>query len=213
VQRNRLYPGLAAAGIGVAALFVTTGVSLVPTWLAVGPCLRDWTSPVSYRARTSPLATERFSLGGTTVQLCYGRPSMRGRRIFGTLVPYDSLWRLGANEPTRLYTSGPVTVAGILLEPGRYALYTIPHADGWTLYVSRSVLHWGNDISAAVRAREVGNAPVPIESLAVPVETLTVHARKTGGGSAAVTFEWETLRATVEVVSARAGTVTPPGMP
>jgi hypothetical protein len=202
-----------AVAAGIAAMFVTTGTALVPTWLAIGPCLRDWTSPVSYHTRASPLATERVTFGGTTVELCYGRPSRRGRQVFGGLVPYDSLWRMGANEPTRLYTNGPITVAGLLLQPGRYSLYALPHPDGWTLFVSRSVLHWGNDISPSVRAREVGSAQLPVEPLAVPVETLTVRSRKTGGGSAAVTFEWEIVRATMEVVSARAGTVTPPGMP
>ncbi len=105
----------------IAAFFagacVVTGVSLVPVQVAIGPCLADWTSPSSYRPRASPLATERFRVDGGTVEICYGRPSRRGRQVFGALVPFDSLWRLGANEPTRLYTDRPLRLGDLRLEP------------------------------------------------------------------------------------------------
>ena len=82
--------------------FVATGISLLPVSLALGPCLKDLTSPLSYRARVSPLGSVDLHAGAAMVRLCYGRPTMRGRTVFGGLVPYDSLWRMGANEPTRL---------------------------------------------------------------------------------------------------------------
>jgi hypothetical protein len=173
--------------------FVVTGISLVPASLALGPCLEDLTSPLSYRARLSPLGSVDLRTGATVVRVCYGRPAMRGRTVFGGLVPYDSLWRMGANEPTRLYSEGPITLAGIRLPAGRYSLYAIPHAEEWALFVSRSTRHWGNDISADVRRQEIGNARVPVERLAVPVEKLTVHADTAGGGPV-LRVEWETTR-------------------
>jgi hypothetical protein len=191
------------AGVVVAALgtVVVTGTSLIPASLWLAPCLRDWTSPSSWQRRASPLAGLRAPVGGGTILLCYGRPSMRGRRIFGGLVPFDSLWRTGANEPTRLSTDRAIALAGIPLAPGRYSIYSIPRPDSWEIFVSRSTLHWGNDISRAVRAEEVGHATVPVSALAAPVETLTVHS-EARGDSLLVAIDWETTRATLPIKAA-----------
>jgi hypothetical protein len=118
---------------------------------------------------------------------------MRGRPVFGHLVPFDSLWRMGANEPTRLYTDRAIRLAGISLGPGRYSLYSVPRPDAWEVFVSRSTLHWGNDISPTVRAAEVGHATVPVEALPIPVETLTVRA-DFEGDQMLLSLEWETTR-------------------
>ncbi|HXI19643.1 MAG TPA: DUF2911 domain-containing protein [Gemmatimonadales bacterium] len=185
-------------GAGLAILLVGTcavsGTSLLPPGVALGPCLKDWTSPTSYQRRASPLATVRGTVGPARVEVCYGRPSARGRTVFGKLVPYDSLWRAGANEPTRLYTDQTITLAGITLQPGRYSLYAIPRPDSWTVFVSRSVLHWGNDISPGVRAQEVGSARVPVEPLETPVETLTVTLQRD-----TLAFAWERTRVTLPI--------------
>ncbi|HXW96414.1 MAG TPA: DUF2911 domain-containing protein [Gemmatimonadales bacterium] len=197
MSRVRLGILAGAAIVAIAAVIATTGISLVPTSLALGPCLKDWTSGVSYRPRLSPLASADLTVGDDRIRLCYGRPVRHNRTIFGGVVPFDSLWRMGANEPTRLYTGRPITFAGIPLAAGRYSVYTIPHRDRWEIFVSRSTLHWGNDISSAVRAREVGQATVPVEQLATPVETLTVRTDSTG--TEAFTIEWETTRVSLPV--------------
>jgi hypothetical protein len=183
------------------AVFVVTGVSLVPVSVALGPCLRDLTSPSSYGTRASPLARVDARVGDGSVRVCYGRPSMHGRAIFGQLVPFDSLWRTGANEPTRLYTNRPIRLAGIPLAPGRYSLYSIPRPERWEVFVSRSILHWGNDLSRGVRAAEVGRTEVPAERLAVPVETLTIGTRPNGNG-AVLYLDWETTRISLPLEAA-----------
>jgi Protein of unknown function (DUF2911) len=194
-MRKKLIWTLIGVAVLLLGLFVTTGISLLPPSLVLGPCLKDFTSPLSYRPRVSPLASVSMRFGPPTreVRLCYGRPAARGRKIFGGLVPFDSLWRMGANEPTRLYVSGPVRLAGLALPAGRYSLYAIPHRDRWEIFASRSTLHWGNDISPAVRAREMGSISAPAESLAAPVETLTVTADTSGPGPALL-LEWERTR-------------------
>jgi hypothetical protein len=193
--------GLVVVIAALVGAFVATGVSLVPPSLLLGPCLRDWTSPVSYRPRASPLATVDARVGRTAVRLCYGRPSTRARKVFGGLVPFDSLWRMGANEPTRLSTSGPVTVAGLALPAGRYSLYAIPGVDHWEIFVSQSTQHWGNDISAAVRAREVGHVTVPVEQLTAPVETLTISV-DSSRATPALQVDWETTRISLPLTGA-----------
>jgi hypothetical protein len=196
---------IAAAGaalvLALVALVVVSGISLVPAGLLLGPCLPDWTSPNSYGRRASPLATVRWHAGSVSGELCYGRPSRRGRPVYGGLVPFDTLWRFGANEPTRLYLGGTVRLAGLRLGPGRYSLYVRPASGSWTLFASRSVLHWGNDISAAVRAREVGQAALKPEVLPEPVETLTVTAAATGD-TTWLRFDWETTRVALPIVPA-----------
>jgi hypothetical protein len=146
------------------------------------------------------MGTLRFRLGDAEALLCYGRPVRRDRTIFGGLVPWDSLWRLGANEPTRLSVSKAVTLAGIPLPAGRYSLYAAPGPEMWTVFVSRSTQHWGNDISAAVRAREIGQAVVPVEILPEPVESLTARIEDHGAGDrVALVFEWERTRVALEL--------------
>ena len=68
--------------------FIVTGISLVPTTVALGPCLKDYTSPNSYGVRASPLGSVSFAVDGHPVRVCYGRPSARERAVFGGLVRY-----------------------------------------------------------------------------------------------------------------------------
>lgn len=194
--RRTLLAGLIVAIL--LATFAVTGTSLVPASIALGPCLRDWTSPISYMKRASPLATVRFRVGRTDALLCYGRPSLRERQAFGALVPYDSLWRLGANEPTRFSVNRPIRLGSLPLEPGRYALYALPRPGHWMIFVTRSTQHWGNDLSPAVRSREVGSFDVPALELAEPMETLT--ATWLGADTAGtLSFAWERTAAEIPV--------------
>jgi hypothetical protein len=178
--------------LGVVAIFVTTGTSLIPTSLMLGPCLKDRTSAVSYHARVSPLATVDLTSGPVHLRFCYGRPSMKGRKVFGGLVPYGELWRTGANEPTRLYVDHAIQLGSLRVPAGRYSIYSKPTPEQWEVFVTRSVLHWGNDISESVRARELGSFTVPVTALAAPVETLTVSSAS--GDSASLILEWEQTR-------------------
>ena len=191
-----LLAGLAALLAGTCAV---SGTAFVPVQLALGPCLKDWTSPSSYKPRVSPLATLRAPLGDGAVELCYSRPVARGRQVFGGLVPYGAPWRLGANEPTRLYVNRPVQLGDVVLAPGRYSLYVTPDSAHWQFHVSRSVLHWGNDISAAVQAREVGRVTVPVEPLARPVDSFTIRPEPGPGDGLRLVFEWEQTRAALEL--------------
>jgi len=72
--------------------------------------------------RPSPLDSISVQLGGGTVKLCYGRPSARGRKVMGELVPFDQPWRLGANEATTIHLPFAAQLAGVRLEPGTYTL-------------------------------------------------------------------------------------------
>src|SRR5690606_2319783 len=83
--------------------------------------------------RPSPLALAQITRGdGTYVKVHYSSPRKRGRDILGGLVPFDSVWRLGANEATEMTTTGPIRFGGERLQAGTYSLFAIPRAESWT---------------------------------------------------------------------------------
>ncbi len=93
--------------------------------------------------RVSPNATVSQTIGVTDVEITYGRPSVRGRTIYGDLVPYDEIWRTGANEATTISFSSPVQVEGESLDAGTYSLFTVPGQDTWTIVFNEEPEQWG----------------------------------------------------------------------
>lgn len=93
--------------------------------------------------RVSPNATVSQTIGITDVGITYGRPSVRGRTIFGDLVPYNEVWRTGANEATTITFSDDVTIEGAPLDAGTYGLFTIPGEERWTIIFNRTANQWG----------------------------------------------------------------------
>src|SRR5258707_466443 len=87
--------------------------------------------------RPSPAAQCKFS-DGKTITVAYSSPRMRGRKIFGNLVPYGEVWRTGANEATKFVTSGTlITVKGTGIPAGDYTIFTVPNPDKWTLIINK----------------------------------------------------------------------------
>src|ERR1700732_2166531 len=95
-------------------------------------------------ARPSPPAKATCSLGdGATITVDYSSPRAKGRKIFGVLVPYGEVWRLGANEATTFVTTSDVTVGGTKVPAGSYTLFAVPNADKWSLVISKKTGEWG----------------------------------------------------------------------
>lgn len=204
-MKKRIAAGLVAGVVVAAAAGVgLTGVAYLPVSISLGPCLMDWTSPSSYKPRASPLESTTFSIGSSaTVRVCYGRPSARDRTVFGGIVAYDRPWRTGANEPTRIYTNADLVVAGIPVPAGRYALYTVPGPKEWEIRLTRSILHWGNDLSRSVEEREIGRATVPSDSTDTYVETFTIRPEEVGGGKVTLVLEWESTKVPIPILQRR----------
>lgn len=156
---------------------------------------------VPVQGRQSPLDSLTFSVAGQPVKVCYGRPSLRGRKMLGgTGVPYGKLWRTGANEPTVLFTPVALDIAGVKVPPGKYSLYSVPGPKEWEIIVNRSTSQWGHEgqYSEEVRAQEVGRAKVPAGATAAPVETFTISAEPAGAVQNLV-LTWEGTRLAVPV--------------
>src|SRR5690606_14251912 len=92
----------------------------------------------------SPLSTVSQQVGLTDIKITYSRPGMKGRKIFGELVPYGRSWRTGANSATKVSFSDDVTVEGNKVAAGEYALFTIPGKDKWTVILHKNTQVMGN---------------------------------------------------------------------
>jgi len=93
--------------------------------------------------RPSPPAIATGTVNGATVTINYSSPSVKGRKIWGDLVPYDKVWRAGANEATIFETSKDIQVEGKTLAKGKYSLYAIPGEKGWTIIFNSATGQWG----------------------------------------------------------------------
>jgi hypothetical protein len=143
------------------------------------------------RVRVSPHETEVYSVDGATITITYGRPSMKGRKIFGGLVPYNVVWMPGADEATVFQTSRPLQFDKIALPAGSYSLYTLPAASTWSLIINGMT---GQFHTVYPAQRDLAKLPMAIERLASPVEQLTIAAVPRPGGGGAVQLEWELIR-------------------
>ncbi|MBM3439811.1 MAG: DUF2911 domain-containing protein [Bacteroidetes bacterium] len=93
--------------------------------------------------RPSPPMTANATIGGANISIKYSSPSVKGREIWGKLVPYGEIWRTGANEATVFETDQDVSINGSNLPKGKYALFTIPEKEEWTIVFSKNSSQWG----------------------------------------------------------------------
>ncbi len=94
--------------------------------------------------KASPLTTTNQEVGLTSIKVEYSRPAVRGRKIFGGLVPYGRIWRMGANASTKITFESDVTIMGNILAKGTYALYAFPEAEAWEIVFHNNLTHWGD---------------------------------------------------------------------
>ena len=97
----------------------------------------------------SPTQTVKQDFGISSVELIYSRPGMKGRKIFGDLVPYGKVWRTGANQATRIKFADDVTIGGQAIKAGEYALFTIPNEKEWDIIINKGSANWGTDYKQA----------------------------------------------------------------
>ena len=150
--------------------------------------------------RISPKAKVEQVVGFTTVTVDYSRPGVKGREIWGGLVPYNVVWRAGANEATKITFSDNVSINGKSLNAGSYSFFTIPTKDKWTIIFNRVADQWGafeyNEEEDVLRLQVK-----PETNSDCWQEWLAYTITKTSDKSAIVRLEWEKLKIpfTVEV--------------
>ncbi len=144
----------------------------------------------------SPPGKAEVTLKGQQVTITYGRPSMRGRKIMGGLVPYGHWWRTGANEATTLTTGTDLDIGGAKVPAGKYTLYTLPSEGTWKLIINKQTGQWGTEYN---ESQDLARVDMQKSKLSQPVEQFTISFKKNGEDSADLVMEWETTRVSVPV--------------
>ncbi|MFQ5818073.1 MAG: DUF2911 domain-containing protein [Terriglobia bacterium] len=163
-------------------LFLVTLVALAAT-----PALGQRASD---KPRPSPNASVAQTIGVTQVTISYGRPGVKGRKIWGGLVPYDKVWRAGANEATTIAFSNNVTIEAQNLPAGTYGLFTIPSATEWTIIFNKTAQQWGAmNYDAAQDALRIKVKPRAAEH----EEWMSFSFKNLSAKSATVVLRWEKL--------------------
>ena len=152
----------------------------------------------SFAQKPSPPASATCDLGGggTSVKIDYSSPRMRGRKIYGELVPFGQVWRTGANEATTFVASGDIKVGGTSVPAGSYTIFTVPTADKWTLIINKKTGEWG--IPYKYESDELARIDMKVSKLPSPVENFNISFEKSGGGCR-MHIDWETTRASVDI--------------
>jgi len=151
--------------------------------------------------RPSPPAKAECKLAqGRTITVDYSSPRMKGREIYGGLVPYGEVWRTGANEATTFVTNADLTVGGKDVPAGSYTIFTVPNRDKWTLIISKRTGEWG--IPYPGEADDLARVEMKVTPLPSPVENFTVGFDQAAAGCT-MRMDWEGTRAWVEIARRR----------
>ncbi len=140
------------------------------------------------RPRLSPPAEASVTIAGNTLTVKYSAPSMRGRKIFGGLVPFGKVWRAGANEATAFHTDADLDLGGLAVPKGDYTLYVLPEENQWTLIVNKQTGQWGTVYNENM---DLGRVKMNLERSATPIETYKITLSSTGPRTGKLQLEWE----------------------
>jgi Protein of unknown function (DUF2911) len=148
-------------------------------------------------SRPSPPESATCDLGsGKTIKTDYSSPRMKGRKIYGDLVPFGQVWRTGANDATTFVPSVDVVVGGKNVPAGSYTLFTVPNSGKWSLILNKKTGEWG--IPYKYESDELGRVDMAVSKLPSPVEDFKISYEKSGSGCT-MHIDWETTRASVDI--------------
>ncbi len=146
----------------------------------------------------SPPATATVSLNGKDVTINYGAPSMRGRKIMGELVPYDKVWRTGANEATTFVTQGDLKIGGTTIPAGSYTLYTLPDPTRWLLIINKQTGQWGTGYNEPM---DLARIAMQSKTLSPPQEKMSISFENTVGNTTELHIKWDTTNQYVPITA------------
>jgi DUF2911 family protein len=167
-------------------LFLTTCTLLVSAQMKQDKSKRP--SPPAQTSCTFP--------DGKTIHVDYSSPRMRGRKIFGGLVPYGQVWRAGANEATTFVPNAEVMVGDKDVPAGNYTLFTLPNSDKWELIISKKTGEWG--IPYPGEGDDFTRTGMNVSKTSAPVENFTISFDQ-AGDKCTLHMDWENTRASVDI--------------
>jgi hypothetical protein len=146
----------------------------------------------------SPPAETSQTVDGKTVSIHYSAPSVRGRKIFGGLVPYDHWWRTGANSATTLKTEANLKIGTATVPAGTYTLYTLPSAGTWKLIINKQTGQWGTKYD---QSQDLSRVDMKKETLSSPQEVMSITIEPFQGKQSSLHVRWETTDVSVPIVA------------
>ena len=147
--------------------------------------------------RVSPHEEVSKVVGGKTITVTYGRPYMKGRKIFGGLEPYGKVWRVGADEATTFTTTGDLMFGSLHVPAGTYAMFVTPGETEWTIILNKVAKTWGAYDYDKNKAQDLGQVTVKADKLPAPHEQLTIAIEPAGEKKATLEIIWEQTRVSV----------------
>ena len=152
---------------------------------------KETTPPARVAApQPSPFSKIEQTVGLTKVTLEYSRPAMRGRKIFGDLVPFDKVWRTGANANTKITFDTDITIGKTTVKAGSYAIYTKPGAKSWEVMLYGTTDNWGTP-QQWDDTKVVATATVTPQQMPMPIESFTITFDDLTNNSAVIGILWE----------------------
>jgi hypothetical protein len=146
----------------------------------------------------SPPAKASVELNGKQVTIDYNTPSMRGRKIFGGLVPYDKVWRTGANPATTLKTETDLKIGTATVPAGTYTLYTLPSETTWKLIINKQTGQWGTVYN---ESQDLARVDMQKDTLPQSQEKMSISFENTQGNQTQLHVRWDTTDVSVPVVA------------
>jgi hypothetical protein len=175
--------------MSIATRFLATSVICYGVLCAGSPAARG-------QQMESPRGTAEVTLKGQKITIDYGRPSARGRKIMGGLVPYGQVWRTGANAATGLDTPVDLVIGDTTVPAGKYTLYSLVNNGSWKLIINKQAGQWGTEYD---QSQDLARVDMKVSKTDVPVEQFTISWKETGPNKADLIMEWENTRASVPV--------------
>ena len=148
----------------------------------------------------SPVQTIKQAFALSDISLEYSRPSVKGRVIFGDLVPFGKIWRTGANGATKITFGEDVKIDGVALTAGTYAIYSIPNKDSWELMFYKD-LSLGGNVAEYKKENEVAKLVLKTKTIADKIECFTMDISDITSSSAMINLTWEKTRVGFTVVA------------
>jgi len=150
--------------------------------------------------KASPFSEIVQEVGLAKLSVAYSRPAVKGRKIFGELVPYGRIWRAGANESSKFTTSTELSIMGNKLPEGTYALYAFPAADRWEIVFHRNISHWGDGRKDYDPGEDAFRITLVPEKMSYLQENLLITFDRIDHNSANMQWVWEYTRITIPIL-------------
>ena len=165
----------------------TTAIGTILTLaMTAGACAQGYQSPAASASAT---------INGKKITIDYHAPSLHGRKMIGgSAVPYGHWWRTGANDATLLTTEGTLQIGDLTVPPGKYTIYSIPAADGFTLIVNKKTGQWGTEYD---QSQDLGRVKMTVSHPSAPIETFKISLANSGGSQGTLTIQWQDMSATI----------------